>query len=136
MITLTIPGRPYAWQRARYGRQGKVYTPSKQRRFLETTALYLKAKAREQGVTKLEGPVMIDAIFDFDKEQTHLVIGEVDREELRTARSDIDNILKSWLEVLQYSGLVDDDSQVAIVHAEKVGETRDRAKSRRNRKQL
>jgi len=122
MISLTFPGRPVAWARVARGKGGKAYNPKKQDKHRTDVALLLKVAAREAGTPKLEGPVCLRVRFDFKRNETAI--------ELTPAMKgihvcdeiiDVDNLAKQIMEAVELSGVVDNDSQIAYLEAEKIG---------------
>lgn len=115
-ITLIIPGKPFAKQRPRATRQGRVYTPKETVSFERTVATI----AAQQIKTPITGPVRltIRATFappaSWSKKKT---AGTIHRP--HTQRPDLDNIAKALKDGLNRIAWAD-DSQVAEMTASKV----------------
>jgi len=109
MITFEIPGKPFAKQRARATRQGRVYTPKETVSFERQVA----AIAAEYFGEPFTGPVKLTVLATFEpakswskkKTQDHLGTPH-------TQRPDLDNIAKAIKDALNRIAWVD-DSQVA-----------------------
>ena len=78
--------------------------------------MMLKLAAR--GKT-FDGSVSVYLEFDYDRKQTQISISDNQLSRHRIKRPDIDNLSKMVLEAIEKSGLVNDDSQVAYLRAEK-----------------
>lgn len=121
IFDLELEGRPVPWARVKRGRNGRSYTPAKQREHRDELALMLKSLSKGM---KFEGGVSLSCEFDYGNNLTRIRV----RDAHATAepygwfikRPDIDNCLKLVLEALQDSGMVEDDSQVVEVVARKI----------------
>lgn len=115
MISLVFPHRPVPWSRTVRGDR----TPRrlKQDKYINDLALTLKLKAKGE---TFDGPVLVRLEFDYHSNLTLINVDSAAKHHLlRSKRPDIDNLCKMVLEALQKSGIVKDDSQVAILEAEK-----------------
>jgi Holliday junction resolvase RusA-like endonuclease len=122
LISLTLPGRPVPWARARKSKRGGFFTPPKQAGHRDALAMILRMEAKAQGIEKFDGPVLLDLVFDYAQKETRIEIhdlGSVDGI-YRITRPDIDNLLKQIMEAIEDSGLLADDAQVAVVRTRKV----------------
>ena len=116
IVTLTIPGKPFAKQRPRATRQGRIYTPAETVSF-ERTVGQIAARSFP---TPLVGPVRLTVIATFEpaaswskkKRAEHL-------HRMHTQKPDLDNCLKALKDGLNRIAWAD-DSQVAEVIARKV----------------
>lgn len=97
-VTIEIPGRPVAKQRARSIRPGVFYTPTRTRRYEELVA----GRARDAG-TKIKGEIVIEIALMTRRRLT----------------GDIDNYAKSILDGIVKGGLIDDDSEVVSLSISK-----------------
>lgn len=116
MITFTIPGKPFAKQRPRATRQGRVYTPNETVTFERTVGQI----ALQHFSEPLEGPVRITirATFETPKSWSKKKTAELINRP-HTQKPDLDNIAKSIKDALNriaYS----DDSQVCQMFVSKV----------------
>lgn len=124
---LVFDGKPVAWDRTAKGRHGKQFTRPRQmfhRRMLS------KAMQFAEGRRAFEGPVKLSVVFNYRRNETTIRIEECplalyDRAHVKgggkTARADIDNLVKQVMEAAQDAGILADDVQVVAIHAEKVG---------------
>lgn len=116
MITFEIPGKPFAKQRARATRQGRVYTPSETVSFERTVGQI----AMQHFPQPLEGPVRVTIWATFQPPQswsgkkTDAAIGTY-----HTQRPDLDNIAKSIKDAINRIAF-SDDSQVAELAMRKI----------------
>lgn len=120
MIELRFDRRPKPWSRPARGRSGQAYTASTQRKYIADLALLLKQAA---GGEVFSGAVKAKLLFDYHKDRTCTLIRLEDwsfRPDLKVSRADIDNLAKMVLEAVEFSGIVKDDSQIALLEAEKV----------------
>ena len=109
MIEFTIPGTPFAKQRARMTKTGRMYTPA------ETVAYEAKVRAiaREYFPEPLAGPVFVSIYAYFEppaswsKAKRAAAMGQY-----HTQKPDNDNIRKIILDALNGVAFAD-DSQVA-----------------------
>jgi Holliday junction resolvase RusA-like endonuclease len=128
VISATIKGRPVPWARAKRGKNGKSYTPAKQKAHREMLAWEIKAAAGK--IKKLTPPIEVHLDFNYGRSETVVMIyskedGELDYDDRwprggRTKRPDIDNLAKQILEALELSGIIGDDAEVAFLSARKV----------------
>ncbi len=120
MIELKFEQRPMPWSRPARGKNGKAYTLSKQRKYIEDLALMLKQAALGE---QYGGAVHASLLFDYRKDKPCTIIRLEDysfRPDLKTTRGDIDNLAKMVLEAIELSGIVKDDAQIAMLKAEKI----------------
>ncbi len=117
MISLVYDTRPVPWSRTKVGKTGKQYTPTRQREYIKDLAMMLKVAANGE---TFDGPVAVALEFDYERNQTLIDISESHRKKMRIKRPDVDNLAKMVLEAIEESGIVKDDSQVAVLKAEKV----------------
>jgi len=116
MITFEIPGKPFAKQRARATRQGRVYTPKETVSFERTVGQI----ALPHFPQPLTGPVKVTIWATFQPPQswsqkkTQNAIGSY-----HTQRPDLDNIEKAVLDGLNRIAFAD-DGQVAWVEKRKI----------------
>ncbi len=123
MIEITLPGRPIAWSRPKHStRHG---SPQATRQLHDLTRAIQAAKKPGQ---RFDGPVMLEMIFHHDGRDgghTWMRVTEMTGDaNLRIKTPDIDNCIKLCMEACQHSGLLDNDSQVAILVARKNEEER------------
>ncbi len=112
MTTIVIPGRPFAKQRPRATRQGRMYTPA------ETVAFetVVRQIAVEQFPVPITGPVKvtINAFFDppasWSKKKRAAFVGGP-----HIQKPDCDNIGKAILDGLNRIAFVDDSQVWCIV---------------------
>jgi Holliday junction resolvase RusA-like endonuclease len=105
LITLTIPGKPFAKQRPRATRQGRVYTPKETVAF-ESVVRDIAALRFAEPIT---GPVKVEiratfkpaASWSNKKKQAHMGMPHIQR-------PDGDNIQKAILDGLNRIAFVDD----------------------------
>ncbi len=116
MITFTIPGKPFAKQRPRTTRQGRVYTPAETVSFERTVGQI----AMQHFPQPIEGPVkvIILATFEPPKSWSKKKVSEhINRP--HTQRPDLDNCQKALLDGLNRIAFAD-DGQVAEIHCRKI----------------
>ena len=78
----------------------------------------IAAAARAAGAELIEGPVSVVLAFDYEQELTIVSVKPTDLG--KTTRPDIDNLVKNVLDAL--NGVAwEDDNQVAVLYAIKVG---------------
>jgi Holliday junction resolvase RusA-like endonuclease len=121
MIHVTIKGRPVPWARAKRGKNGKSYTPAKQKAHREMVAWEIRAAAAK--TKKLKPPIEVIIKFNYKANSTYIQARGADDgwgEDGRTKRPDIDNLAKQILEALELSGIIGDDAEVAFLSARKV----------------
>jgi len=115
MLTLIIPGKPFAKQRPRMTRQGRAYTPAATVSFERTVAEYALAA----GAVATTDPVavIIRAYFEpppsWSKKRRAASIGAP-----HIQRPDLDNIEKAILDGLNRIAFAD-DGQVAALSSRK-----------------
>lgn len=115
-ISLTIPGKPFAKQRARATRMGRVYTPKETVSFERTVGQI----AMQHFPAPITGPVRLTVIATFappaswSKKKTAALIWQP-----HTQRPDLDNCLKAIADGLNRIAWAD-DGQVAEVVAKKL----------------
>jgi len=116
MVTFEIPGKPFAKQRPRATRQGRVYTPKETVSFERQVA----AIAAEYFGEPFTGPVKLSVLATFEpakswsKKKTQEHLGKA-----HTQRPDLDNIAKAIKDALNRIAWVD-DSQVSEMVTRKV----------------
>lgn len=114
-VVLVIPGKPFAKQRPRATRQGRVYTPSETVAFERQVGMIATAALP----APLEGPLRltVDAIFEpppsWSRRNREAAMGQP-----HTQRPDIDNCVKAVSDGLNRIAWAD-DSQVAEIVATK-----------------
>lgn len=108
-VTLTIPGTPFAKQRARATRQGRVYTPAATVSFERTVGTL----AGPLFPAPMDGPLAVEIIATFEpppswsaKKRAAMMW------QPHTQRPDLDNLAKAVLDGLNRIAFAD-DSQVA-----------------------
>ena len=116
MPTITIPGKPFAKQRARATRQGRMYTPA------ETVAFesIVRQIAVEQFAQPLVGPVRVVVVATFVPAESWSQkkrVAHMGRP--HTQKPDLDNCAKAVLDGLNRIAFAD-DSQVAEITARKL----------------
>lgn len=117
MIELVVEGRPVPWGRVR-GSGWHTWSRPLQKNHREDVALLLKSVAHGQ---KFTGPVKLVVDFDFGKDETRIYIEPLlDTSYYLPSRPDTDNLVKQICEAMQDSGIVEDDSQVAVLIARKI----------------
>lgn len=115
-VTFTIPGKPFAKQRPRATRQGRVYTPKETVSFENTVGQL----ACQHFPEPLDGPVsvFIWATFQPPKSWSRKKTGEhIGRP--HTQRPDLDNCAKAILDGLNRIAWAD-DGQVSELHVRKI----------------
>lgn len=115
MITFEIPGKPFAKQRPRATRQGRVYTPSETVSFERTVAQI----ALQHFPQPLSGPVTVTirATFETPKSWSKKKTAELINRP-HTQRPDLDNCAKAILDALNRIAW-GDDGQVAEITVSK-----------------
>ena len=116
IVTFTIPGKPFAKQRARATRQGRMFTPAKTVQFERTVGQIAAAVAQEP----FTGPVRLTVLATFEpapswpkkKRAAHM-------HRPHTQKPDLDNCIKAIKDGLNRIAWAD-DSQVSEVIARKV----------------
>lgn len=115
-MTFTVPGKPFAKQRARATRQGRVYTPAATVSF-ERTVGQIAALHFPDPIT---GPVSVEIIATFETPASWSAkkrAATIHRP--HTQRPDLDNCQKAILDGLNRIAFAD-DGQVAQITARKV----------------
>lgn len=115
-VTFTVPGKPFAKQRARSTRQGRVYTPKETVSFERTVGQI----AAQHFPAPITGPVSVEIIATFatpDSWSAKKRAASIHRP--HTQRPDLDNIAKSICDGLNRIAFAD-DGQVAQITARKV----------------
>lgn len=116
MVTFVIPGKPFAKQRPRATRQGRVYTPAATVSFERTVGQI----AVQHFPQPLEGPVKLTIFATFEpakswsKKKTAELLHRP-----HTQRPDLDNIEKAICDGLNRIAFAD-DSQIAEMTTRKV----------------
>lgn len=118
-ITVVFPGLPVPKGRPRVGRAGRVFTPAKTRHWELVAGLAARAEMR--GRAPFTGPCHVSVLIELPipsswstKKKTAAIVGDV----RPTSRPDLDNFVKSILDVL--NGIVIlDDAQVVELQASK-----------------
>ncbi len=116
-LVITMEGRPVPWARTNTY-MGRRLTPEKQRKHQKDMARTIHNAAREVGIEKkITGPVeIVRAVFSYGKKPStriELRLHQADNGIIpNTATPDIDNLLKEFLEALELSGIIKNDSQV------------------------
>lgn len=114
-VCFAIPGKPFAKQRARATRMGRVYTPKETVRFEQVVAQI----AIEHFPAPFVGPVRLTVIATFapaaswSRKKREATIGQ-----FHVQKPDTDNLLKAILDGLNRIAFAD-DSQVAEIVARK-----------------
>lgn len=117
-IFFAIPGKPFAKQRPRSTRQGRVYTPQQTVAFEAT----VQAIALQYFPAPIDGPikVTIEAVFEpprsWSKKKTAQHLGGY-----HTQRPDLDNCQKAILDGLNRVAFADDSQVAEIVCAKRWG---------------
>jgi Holliday junction resolvase RusA-like endonuclease len=117
VISIILEGRPIAWARAEGIR--RRFTAHKQKAHREHLAFLIQQAMKEQGIKSFDGAVLMFAYFDYEKNETRIDLHDFYSERCRTKRPDLDNLIKQVCEACQDSGLIADDSQIAIIEAKK-----------------
>lgn len=113
-LEIILPGTPVAKQRARLSRNGHAYTPEKTAAWERWASMVIRNKAKLSRVALGHaGPVAIDAVFMFPN-----TLKSVPRDP-HLGRQDVDNLLKSCMDAIEKSGLIENDRQIYIATAEK-----------------
>ena len=113
-VEVVVPGKPVPWARAGRDRAGHTFTPKKQAAHIDAIAWAIKLAVR-QG--RFEGPVYVEAIFDYEKQETRI---KIEPRPGKATRPDVDNLAKAVLEGIERSGVLHDDAQVAVLFAAKL----------------
>lgn len=116
MITFVIPGKPFAKQRPRATRQGRVYTPKETVSFERQVGVI----ATQHFPSPLNGPVSVTirATFETPKSWSKKKTAElINRPHTQTP--DLDNCAKAIMDGMNRIAW-DDDSQVARIDLKKV----------------
>lgn len=101
-VTFSVPGHPQSKQRPRLGKGGRVYTPTKTKRYEQAVAgCYLVATKGKRRNT-YTGPVELRIVCTFADHR----------------RRDLDNVIKCVADGLNDIAY-DDDSQVVRISAER-----------------
>jgi len=114
--TFVIPGKPFAKQRPRATRLGRVYTPKETVSFERTVGQI----AAQHFPEPIDGAVKVTVWATFEPPQSWS--GKKRREHLHrphTQRPDLDNCAKAVLDALNRIAWAD-DGQVAEIHVRKV----------------
>lgn len=117
-VALVVPGRPIPLERARKGPNG-FYLPEPSRDFRDL----VQAEWMIAGRPRLEGPLLVSAIFYFLRPKSHVdAEGRIRRRfEGALPPGDTDNLVKAVLDALQDQGgvplMYGDDRQVVTVFA-------------------
>ena len=115
-VTFTIPGKPFAKQRPRATRMGRVYTPAETVSFERTVGMI----ANPHFPQPIDGPVRLTVVATFappaswSKKKTAAMLHRP-----HTQRPDIDNCVKAVADGLNRIAWAD-DGQVAEIVAKKV----------------
>ncbi len=115
-ITFTVPGKPFAKQRPRATRQGRVYTPAATVSFERTVGQIATAHFPQP----MQGPLRVTIYATFEVPQS---LSKKQRETRlhrpHTQRPDLDNCMKAILDGLNRIAFAD-DGQVYEITARKV----------------
>ena len=114
--TFTIPGKPFAKQRPRSTRSGRVYTPKETVSF-EMTVGQIAAPAF---ASPIEGPVSVTIWATFEPARSwskKKTAAHLNRP--HTQKPDLDNCAKAILDGINRIAFAD-DSQVSEIHVRKV----------------
>ncbi len=117
MTEITLPGRPIPWSRPRH--RTRHGSPQATKQLADLT---WAIKAAMKPGQRINGPVMVEMAFQFGGQaggSTWIRVTEAAGDNLHTKRPDVDNCTKLVMEACQHSGLLADDSQVAILVARK-----------------
>lgn len=108
-LTFTVKGTPVPWARAR--QRGRAhFTDPKVKRAQHAIA----AAARAAGAEVLEGPVSVVLAFDYDANETRVIVDRMFGG--KATRPDVDNLIKNVLDAL--NGVCwKDDGQVTWICA-------------------
>ena len=113
--TFFVAGRPKSKDRPRLGRRRKAFTP-------EATIMAEEAIAqayRDSDGPLFEGPVHVTVMYSLQGQT--VTVEEAPEEPTKLWQGDIDNLLKTTLDALQYEGCAyKNDSQVRRVLMHKV----------------
>lgn len=115
-ITFTIPGKPFAKQRPRATRQGRVYTPKETVSFERTVGQI----ATQHFPAPIDGPVKVSIFATFEPAKSwskRKTAEHLNRP--HTQRPDLDNCAKAVLDALNRIAWAD-DGQVAEISVRKV----------------
>lgn len=116
MTTFTIPGKPFAKQRPRSTRQGRVYTPAETVSFERTVGQI----ASLHFAAPIVGPVRIEMVAVFETPASWSKKATAEKmHSPHTQRPDLDNCQKAILDGLNRIAFAD-DGQVAEIAARKV----------------
>jgi len=124
---LVFKGRPVPWDRTGIGKDGKPHNRPKPLLHRRELA---KAMRFAEGCRAFSGPVKLTVLFNYRWNETMIRIEECTdilygpahlKGGGRSARADVDNLLKQVMEAAQLAGIVADDVQFVIANAEKVG---------------
>ena len=113
-VSCTVPGKPFAKQRPRASRRGRItaiYTPKETVNY-ENLVKY--SYFEENGDTKLEGPLESEIVATFPIPQSvskKKYIDMIEGREYHTKKPDCDNIAKICLDALNHIAF-NDDSQI------------------------
>lgn len=122
-MSITIPGKPMTWARARTGRYGQFFTPADREARMSEVSLFWSAEGYER--IEKGTAIALTAEFVFDRPDSHYGTGRnagVLKERFRHARpgrgvngGDLDNLIKLMLDALTNVAFRD-DSQIADMH--------------------
>ena len=122
-ILVAINGPPAAQPRARTGKYGNFYTPSKRIQvWKEYIAVALMDKIPEK---PWEGPISVSMSFYMQRPKRMLKKMSPDGELWHTQKPDIDNLEKAVLDVCTTQGVWVDDCQVCYTSIRKYWMTKD-----------
>ena len=111
MISGTVIPHP----RARITRRGRAYMPARYREWKSVAAEQLRQQWG--GAEPMEGPLAVELVFWFSRPKSRRRVKLRDVVAPRTGRGDLDNSIKSVLDVLQDAGCIRNDSQVSRIEA-------------------
>lgn len=124
---LVFEGRPVAWDRTGIGRDGKFHNRPKPLLHRRELA---KAMRFAEGRGAFEGPVSLIVMFDYRTNTTTIRFEDVPAVFFepahlkgggKSARADLDNLVKQVMEAAELAGILANDVQVVSITAEKVG---------------
>ena len=124
---LVFEGRPVAWDRTGIGRDGRLHNRPKPLLHRRELA---KAMRFAEGRRAFEGPVKLTVLFNYRRNETTIRVEDCSvilyepshlKGGGKSARADVDNLVKQVMEAAEFAGIVADDVQFVSVTAEKVG---------------
>lgn len=113
-FTIQIDGKPYPCPRPRTTKTGHTYMPKQY------------TEQRQKNIEKMEKKLEVGTWKRGEERPCKLTVMFIHKRPLRmyntggrspkVTRPDIDNLLKTVMDLIQYAGLIKDDSQIVSIH--------------------